>query len=65
MSFRWLILLALLTLLSGCAIRSYNAANYEACLPELEADRQARQADFFSYTPERFDECRAPARYGD
>ncbi len=62
MSFRWLILLVLL---SGCALQSYNSANYEACLPALEEDRQAREADFFSYNPERFDECRAPARYGD
>jgi hypothetical protein len=54
-----------LLLLGGCGtLRSYDSQNYEACLPALEEDSQTR-GTAYSYTPQNFDECRAPARYRD
>ena len=41
-----------------------NEENYTVCLPLLEEDRKiVRDRQDYSYNPENFNACRAPARY--
>ena len=43
---------------------SLNQKNYLECHQMLEKDRQrVRAGNGFSYNPQSFDECRAPARF--
>jgi hypothetical protein len=62
---RWLWRVALLLWLGACSwTATFNEKNYEVCLPLIESDRQhARAEGAYSYNPEDFNACRAPARY--
>ena len=51
--------------LAACTTQSTpNQANYAACQALVEQDRTAaRRAKFYSYSPEKFNACRAPYRF--
>ena len=59
-----IILLVLIYFTNACTSESPEIKNYRKCVRLLDEERKnARKSKSFSYSPQRFLECRAPIHY--